>query len=392
MKNFRFHSPTDFIFGKDTETKVGLCLKQYHATNVMIHYGGGSVIRSGLLDRVKQILDQEKIRYFELGGVMPNPRSGLVYQGIERCKLQQADFVLAIGGGSVIDSAKAIAAGSRYQGDFWDFYEGKAKIESALPIGVILTIPAAGSEGSTSAVITQEKGMLKRGLNSQFYRPTFAIINPELTYTLPMYHLAAGIVDMMGHIFERYFTKTSDVQLTDRMSEAVLVSIVEAARKLMKDPSDYEARATICWSATIAHNGFLGVGKEEDWATHGLEHELSALYDVAHGAGLAVMFPAYMRYTIDEDVDRFRQLAVKVFGVIDDPKNRKEVALGGIDAMEEFFQEIGMPTSFEELGADPDDIDQLIEKLRINRGEVFGSYRRLTMEDAKNIYLLACKN
>ncbi|MFA5068188.1 MAG: iron-containing alcohol dehydrogenase [Candidatus Izemoplasmatales bacterium] len=391
MNNFRFHSPTDFIFGKDSEYKVGVLLKQYRATNVLIHYGGGSVIRSGLLDRVKQVLDQEKIRYFELGGVQPNPRSGLVYQGIEIAKKKQADFVLAIGGGSTIDSAKAIAAGSLYDGDFWDFYEGKAKIERALPIGVILTIPAAGSEGSTSAVITQENGMLKRGLNTQFYRPRFAIINPELTYTLPMYHLAAGIVDMMGHIFERYFTKTKNVLLTDRMSEAVLVSIVEAAKLLMKDPLNYEARATICWSATIAHNGTLGVGKEEDWATHGLEHELSALYDVAHGAGLAVMFPAYMRYTIDEDVERFRRLAVTVFGVKDDPNDPRKVASKGIDAMETFFKEIGMPTSFSELGADKDDIDKLIEKLRINRGEIFGSYKKLTMADAKQIYLLACK-
>lgn len=391
MKNFRFHSPTDFVFGKDAETKVGALLKQYQATHVMLHYGGGSVIRSGLLDRVKTILDQEKIRYFQLGGVQPNPRSSLVYQGIELAKSQKADFVLAIGGGSVIDSAKAIAAGACVDFDFWDFYDGKAKIARALPIGVILTIPAAGSEGSTSAVITQEKGMLKRGLNSQHYRPTFAIINPELTYTLPMYHVAAGIVDMMGHILERYFTKTKHVELTDRMSIAVLTSVVEAARVLIKEPLDYDARATICWASTIAHNGSLGVGKDEDWATHGLEHELSALYDVAHGAGLAVMFPAYMRYTIDEDVLRFRQLAVTVFGVKDEANDPRNVALKGIDAMEAFFKEIGMPTTFSELGAKEDDIDKLIEKLRINRGDVFGTYKKLTMEDARNIYRLACQ-
>lgn len=391
MDNFEFYSPTEFVFGKDSEREVGKLLERYKATNVFIHYGGGSVIKSGLLDRVKQVMDRHKINYFELGGAMPNPRSGLVYQGIELCKKQKADFVLAVGGGSAIDSAKAIAAGAKYDGDFWDFYDGKAKIRDALPVGVILTIPAAGSEGSQSSVITQEKGMLKRGTTSRFYRPVFAIVNPELTYTLPMYHLSAGIVDMMGHIFERYLTKTEHVELTDRMSEAVLVSIIEAARTIMKDPYNYEARATICWAGTIAHNGVLGVGREEDWVTHFLEHELSAMYDVTHGAGLAVMYPAYMKYTLDEDVNRYRQLAVNVFGVKDELKNPRKVAIEGIQALENFYHEIGMPLTFEEINAKKEDIPALINILRINRGETFGSFKKLTLEDAKNIYLLACK-
>ncbi len=391
MENFEFYSPTEFVFGKDSEMQVADLIKRYKATNVFIHYGGGSVIRSGLLDRIRHKLDEARISYFELGGAMPNPRSGLVYKGIELCKEKGADFVLAVGGGSAIDSAKAIAAGVKYAGDFWDFYDKKAVIADALPIGVVLTIPAAGSEGSASAVITQERGMLKRGLVSRYYRPRFAIVNPELTYTLPMYHLSCGIVDMMGHIFERYFTLSKNTALTDRMSEAVLVSIMEAARKLMKEPFDYDSRATICWAGTIAHNGILGVGKQEDWVTHFLEHELSALLDVAHGAGLAVMYPAYMQFVLDTDIERFRHLAVKVFNVPDDPENPRQVALDGIARLKEFYKEIGMPTTFAEIGAKKEDIDKLLKTLKINRGNKFGTFRPLTLEDAREIYLLACK-
>ncbi len=390
MNNFHFHSPTQFVFGKDTEKEVGKLLKQHHAKNVFIHYGGGSVIRSGLLDRVKKILNQNGIAFFELGGARPNPRSSLVYEGIKLCKENKADFVLAVGGGSAIDSAKAIAVGAKYDGDFWDFYENLAKIEAGLPIGVILTIPAAGSEGSLSSVITNENGMLKRGIVSQFYRPAFAIINPELTYTLPMYQMSAGIVDMMGHIFERYFTRTKDVELTDKMSEAVLLSIIEAARVIIKDNLNYEARATICWAGTIAHNGILGVGKEDDWATHFLEHELSALYDVAHGAGLAVMYPAFMKYTVDVDVQRYRRLAVNVFGVKDNPQDPRSVAIEGIKALENFYKELEMPITFAQLGAKKEDIDKLLKTLEINRGQFFGSYKILSLDDARKIYLLAC--
>lgn len=391
MLNFNFYSPTDFVFGKDSELQVGRLLKFYKAKKVLIHYGSGSIKRSGLFDRVIKSLDDENITYVELGGVVPNPRDTLVYKGIEICKEEKVDFILAVGGGSAIDSAKAIAAGAKYDGDFWDFYDNKATVKTALKIGVILTIPAAGSEGSMASVITKTEGLLKRGGYSRLFRPVFAIINPELTYTLPRYQTAAGVADMMSHIFERYLTKTKDVLLTDRLSEATLVSIIEATRVVMKEPTNYEARATICWAGTIAHNGLLGVGREEDWTTHGLEHELSALYDVTHGAGLAVMFPAFMRYTVNEDVQRYRRMAVKVFGIKDKPKKPLKVALAGIDALESFFKEIGMPTSFSDLGAKKEDIPKLLEKLKINRGERFGSFKELTLDDARKIYELACK-
>ncbi|MGI6392915.1 MAG: iron-containing alcohol dehydrogenase [Candidatus Izemoplasmatales bacterium] len=391
MENFSLYTPTEIVFGKDAELEVANLLKQYKATRVFIHYGGGSVIKSGLLGRIKGLLDQADISYFELGGVLPNPRSGLVYKGIELCRREGADFVLAVGGGSTIDSAKAIAAGVKYEGDFWDFYIGKATIQDALPIGVVLTIAATGSEASQGAVITQERGMFKRGLSSRYYRPRFSLVNPELAYTLPRYHLFAGIADIMSHIFERYLTLTKDVILTDRMSEAVLKSVMEAARIIKDDPTNYEAMATIFWSGTIAHNGLLGVGRQEDWSSHALEHELSALYDVSHGAGLAVIFPAFMEYTIDVDPLRYKRLAVKVFDVPDDGSDARTLGLRGIDNLKSFYRELGLPVTFAELGAKCDDIDKLVEKLRQNRGEVIGSFKRLTMEDAKKIYLLACK-
>ncbi|HRY77290.1 MAG TPA: iron-containing alcohol dehydrogenase [Candidatus Izemoplasmatales bacterium] len=392
MNDFTFFSPTEFVFGKNAENQVGTLLRKYGARKVLIHYGGGSIVKTGLLDKVEAILHQEGLAFVTLGGVQPNPRDTLVYRGIELCKNQQIDFILAIGGGSVIDSAKAIAAGARYDGDFWDFFEEKVPILSALRIGVILTIPAAGSEGSHRSVITKEQGMLKRGAGNQHVRPAFSIINPELTFTLPAYQTAAGIVDMMAHILERYLTKTSHVELTDRLCEATLVSIIEAARVLMKNPLDYDARATICWSGTIAHNGSLGVGRTEDWATHLLEHELSGLYDVTHGAGLAVMFPAYMRYALDVDVERFRRLAIRVWDVPDRPEDPRGVALTGIQAMEDFFRFIGMPVSFSEIGAREADIDLLTEKLFAGRkSATFGPFCPLTREGAKAVYRLACR-
>ena len=391
MLNFNYYSPTEFLFGKDTENNVGTLLKKYKAKKVLIHYGSGSIKRSGLFDRVIKSIENEKIDYVELGGVVPNPRDTIVYEGIELCKNEKVDFILAVGGGSAIDSAKAIAAGAKYNGDFWDFFDHKAVVKNALKIGVILTIPAAGSEGSSATVITKTEGMLKRGAGSSFFRPSFAIINPELTYTLPSYQTAAGVVDMICHVFERYFTKTKDVILTDRLAEATIISIIEAMRVILEEPTNYEARATICWAGTIAHNGSLGVGRQEDWATHELEHELSALYDATHGAGLAVMFPAFMRYTVNEDVQRYRRLAVRVFGIKDKPKKPLKVALAGIDALEAFFKEIGMPTSFKELGAKEEDIDKLMEKLHINQGDKFGHFKELTMEDSRKIYELACK-
>jgi len=389
MNNFQFYSPTQFVFGKRVEDQVGSLVIRHNAHKVLIHYGGGSVVKSGLLAAVRKSLAASNIEFVELGGVVPNPRSGLVYQGIDLARRENVDFILAVGGGSVIDSAKAIAIGVPYAGDFWDFYNRKARIERALPVGVVLTIPAAGSEASSATVITNEQGMLKRGTGSDLCRPVFAVINPELTYSIPPYHAAAGVVDMMSHIFERYLTKTTGVELTDRLSEGALLAIIDAAKAMIRNPLDYDARATLCWAGTIAHNDLLGLGREEDWSSHILEHELSAMFDVSHGAGLAVMFPAFMKYTIDEDVQRYRRLAVNVWGVKDDANNPRGVALEGIEAMMRFYRGLGMPTNFVELGIPKDAIDALLAKLKINRGTAFGSFKHLSLEDAKQIYLLA---
>jgi alcohol dehydrogenase YqhD (iron-dependent ADH family) len=389
MNNFNFYSPTEFLFGKETEKETGKLVKKYGAKKVLLHYGGGSIKKSGLYDTVINALKEEKISFVELGGVRPNPVDSLVYKGIELCKKESVDFILAVGGGSAIDSAKAIAAGVLYDGDFWDFYDRKATVNEALPVGVVLTIPAAGSEGSSATVITKEDGLLKRGMGSQALRPKFAVMNPVLTYTLPAWHTAAGIVDMMSHIFERYLTQTKDVILTDRLSEATLVSIIEAARKIIIDPNDYEARATICWAGTIAHNGILGVGRNEDWITHGFEHQLSALYDMTHGAGLAIMFPAYMLYNIDVDLERFYRLATEVFKVAPNHYDKKTVALEGINRLKAFYQSIGMPVSLKETEASKEDLNKLLELVEINMGKTFGNFTKLTLEDAKKIYELA---
>ena len=313
MNNFTFYSPTYFVFGKDEEKNAGAYVKRFGGTKVLIHYGGGSVVRSGLLERVRNSLREQGIDSVELGGVKPNPRSGLVYEGIELCRKEKVDFILAVGGGSTIDSAKAIAAGTVYDGDFWDFYMGKP-VTKALPVGTILTIAAAGSEGSPDSVITKEEGMLKRGASGEAYRPVFSILNPALTQTLPAYQTACGITDIMAHLFERYFTNTRDVEVTDRLIEGLLMTMIHEAPKVIADPNDYQARANIMWTGMIAHNNCCGVGRDQDWASHALEHELSALYDCAHGAGLAVVFPAWMEYTMEQDVMRFAQVASRVWG------------------------------------------------------------------------------
>ncbi len=389
MENFNFYSPTEFVFGKETEREVGHLLKRFNANKVLLHYGGGSIIKSGLYDRVVKALNDENIDYVELGGVRPNPIDSLVYEGIKLSREEAVDFVLAVGGGSVIDSAKAIAAGVHYDGDFWDFYDHKAVVNKALPVGTILTIPAAGSEGSSATVITKESDRLKRGMGSNLLRPKFSIINPELTYTLPFWHTAAGIVDMISHIFERYLSQTQDVILTDRLSESTLISIIEAGRKLIDEPNDYEARATICWAGTIAHNGILGVGREEDWVTHGLEHQLSAVYDMTHGAGLAIMFPAYMLYTLDEDLERFYRLATTVFGVPSNHYHKKAVAIEGIQRLKAFYRALGMPVTLQEGNVKKEDFPTIMTLLEKNMGKTFGNFKKLTLEDAQKIYELA---
>lgn len=390
MDNFTFYSPTYFVFGKDQENDTGKYVKRFGGTRVLIHYGGGSAARSGLLDRVKASLEREGISYTELGGVVPNPRSGLVYKGIDLCRKEKVDFILAVGGGSVIDSAKAIAAGVPYDGDFWDFYKGKPVTE-ALPVGTVLTISAAGSEGSSNSVITHEDGMYKRGAGGDAMRPVFSILNPALTQTLPPYQIACGITDMMAHLFERYFTRTSDVEVTDRMIEGLLLAIINEAPKVVKDPADYQAQANIMWAGMMAHNNSCGVGRSQDWASHAMEHELSALYDVAHGAGLAVVFPAWMTYMLDRGgVNRLAQLAVRVWGCQMDFKNPVNTAKAGIEKLKQFLKSIGMPINFSELGAKEEDIEEMAHKACYGDGGdgTIGGFVKLNKEDVINIYRL----
>ena len=359
MDNFEFYSPTCFVFGKDTELKAGEYVKKFGGTKVLIHYGGGSVIRSGLLDRVKSSLDSETVSYIELGGVKPNPRSGLVYEGIDLCKKEGVDFILAVGGGSTIDSAKAIAAGVVYDGDFWDFYQGKV-VDNALGVGTILTIAAAGSEGSPDSVITKEDGMFKRGASGPALRPKFSILNPALTQTLPPHQTAAGITDIMAHLYERYLTNSTEVEVTDRLIEALLLTMKYEAPRVIADPDNYEARANIMWAGMMAHNNSCGVGRSQDWNSHNIEHELSALYDCAHGAGLAVTMPAVFKYVMKHNVMRFAQVAVRVWGCQMNFENPEVTALEGIECFKKFLKSIGMPVNFEELGAKREDIPQMV--------------------------------
>ena len=393
MENFRFYSPTYFVFGKDEESNAGELVKKFGGSKVLIHYGGGSVVRSGLLDRVKKSLDDEGIKYIELGGAKPNPRSGLVYEGIDICKKEGVDFVLAVGGGSTIDSAKGIALGAVYDGDFWDFYcEKQPKgVENALPIGTVLTISAAGSEGSTSSVITKEEGMLKRAAHGDVLRPKFSILNPALTCTLPAYQTACGITDIMAHLYERYLTNTKDVEVTDRMIEGLLLTMKEEGPKAVKDNDDYASRANIMWAGMMAHNNSCGVGRTQDWSSHNIEHELSATYDCAHGAGLAVIMPACFTYTMNHDVERFARVAVNVWGCEMDKEHPEKTAKEGIEAFKKFLHDIGMPTSFKELGAKEEDIENMAQVCCYGdgRGGYLEGFTKLSKEDVINIYKLA---
>ena len=389
MQNFTFYSPTYFMFGKDTENRAGELVKRFEGSKVLIVYGGGSVVRSGLLDRVKKSLEAEELSYVELGGVKPNPRSGLVYEGINLSKKEGVDFVLAVGGGSTIDTSKAIAAGVLYDGDFWDFYSGK-RIEKALPVGTILTIAAAGSEGSPDSVITNENGMYKRGASGDAIRPRFSILNPALTQTLPPYQTAAGITDILAHLHERYLTNTKDVEVTDRLIEGLMLTMIHEAPRVIADPDNYEARANIMWAGMMAHNNSCGVGRTQDWNSHNIEHELSALYDCAHGAGLAVTMPAVFKYVYKHDVMRFAKLAVRVWGCQMDFDDPEATALAGIRALENFLRSIGMPLTFAEIGAKEEDIPKLVQTLCYGdgrKGSISG-FVTLNEEDCTNIYRL----
>ncbi|EFY07581.1 alcohol dehydrogenase, iron-dependent [Succinatimonas hippei YIT 12066] len=389
MDNFTFYSPTYFVFGKDEEINAGHYVKRFGGSKVLIHFGGGSAQKSGLLDKIRSSLKNEGIRFVELGGVKPNPRDSLVYEGINLCRKENIDFILAVGGGSVIDSAKAIAAGAVYDGDFWDYYEGKT-VDKALPIGTVLTISAAGSEGSGDSVITKEKGMFKRATTGEALRPKFSILDPALTQTLPAYQTACGITDILAHLYERYLTNTKDVEVTDRMIEALMLTMIKEGPIAVADSNDYQSRANIMWAGMMAHNNSCGVGRSQDWTSHNIEHELSALYDCAHGAGLAVVMPAVFTYNLKHDVMRFAKVAVRVWGVEMDFEHPEVTALEGINALRRFLKSIGMPGNFAELGAKEEDIDELAHKCcygDVNTGTT-GGFVTLNEDDVKAIYRL----
>ncbi|MBQ3648839.1 MAG: iron-containing alcohol dehydrogenase [Treponema sp.] len=387
MENFTFYSPTFFVFGKESENQAGEYVKKFGGSKVLIHFGGKSAKASGLLDRVEASLKASEIPFVELGGVKPNPRSGLVYEGIELCRREKVDFVLAVGGGSVIDSAKAIAAGVLYDGDFWDFYSGKM-IEKALPVGTVLTIAAAGSEGSPDSVITKEEGMFKRGTGSNAIRPKFSILNPALTQTLPPHQTAAGITDIMAHLYERYLTNTKEVEVTDRLIEALLLTMKHEGPRVIADPNNYEARANIMWAGMMAHNNSCGVGRSQDWNSHNIEHELSALYDCAHGAGLAVTMPAVFKYVMKHDVMRFAKVATRVWGCQMDFDHPEVTALEGINAFQNFLVSLGMPKNFAELGAKEEDIPKLVQVLCRGDGRTgsISGFVTLNEDDCAKIY------
>jgi alcohol dehydrogenase YqhD (iron-dependent ADH family) len=386
MQNFVFQNSTKIIFGKDQEQLVGQESVSY-GKKLLLHYGGGSIKRSGLYDRVVQSLHHQGIEIVELAGVRPNPRVSLVREGVALCKEHDIDFILAVGGGSVIDSAKAIAAGAKYDGDVWDFFTGNAAVTDCLPLGVVLTIPAAGSESSSGSVITNEDGWYKRSTGHITMRPQFAILNPVLTYTLPSYQTACGITDMMAHILERYFTNEKNVDLTDRLCEATLKTIIHNAHLVLEEPTNYDARAEIMWSGTIAHNDLLGTGRIGDWGSHDIEHELSGIYDIAHGAGLAIIFPAWMKYVYKHDLNRFVQFANRVWDVEIDVNNLEKTALVGIKKIEQFFSSIGMPVTLTEVEIGEEHFQEMAKKG--TESGPLGNFIKLDEQDVYQIYQLA---
>jgi len=388
MENFRFFNPTEIIFGKDTEKLVGAETKK-RGKRVLVHFGGGSIKKSGLYDRVVGSLRESGIEFLELGGVKPNPRVSLVFEGVDICRKNNVDFVLAVGGGSVIDSAKAIALGAMYAGDVWDFYMGKTAPTEALPIGCVLTIPAAGSESSQSSVITNEEGKLKRFCDNEILRPSFAIMNPELSFTLPPYQTACGASDIMAHVMERYFTNSRHVELTDRLCESTLKTVIDNAPTVLREPQNYDARAEIMWAGAIAHNDLLGTGRVADFASHMIEHELSAMNDVAHGAGLAIVFPAWMKYVCKHDIPSFVRFAVRVWNVDERFHDPEKTALEGIRRLENFYESIGLPTRLSEIGITEKDFDMISGKCKRFDEDTVGNFVRLDGKAIKKILDLA---
>ena len=392
MKDFIYYAPTEVVFGEDSEKQVASLVKKYGGKRVLVHYGGQSAKKSGLLDNIFGLLNEGGIEFFELGGVVPNPRLSKVREGIALCREQKIDFILAVGGGSVIDSAKAIAYGVPYNGDVWDLSLGKATAETCLPVATVWTIPAAGSEMSESSVITNEDGDVKLGYSNNISRPKFAIMNPVRTYTLPPYQTAAGVTDMIMHTMERYFTHDDDMTLTDSVAEALMRTLKDSVMEVLKNPTDYRHRAQIMWGGSIAHNGLTGCGLSDDWATHQLEHELSGMFDATHGAGLAAIWPSWARYVYKENVSRFVRFAVNVMGVENDFTNPEATALKGIEAMEEFYHAIGMPINIHELiGREVTDkeILEMVRKCSRNYTTTQGRFKVLQVEDMEAIYRMA---
>ncbi|MDY3722005.1 MAG: iron-containing alcohol dehydrogenase [Treponema sp.] len=392
MFDFKYFTPTKVLFGKNTENKVADLIQEFGGKKVLIHYGGGSVIRSGLMQKVTDKLDTAGIKYVKLGGAVPNPRLSLVYEGIDLCKKEGLDFILALGGGSAIDSAKAIGYGVMNDGDVWDLYDYKKQAKACMPLGVILTLAATGSEMSDSSVITKEEGLVKRGYSSDFCRPRFAILNPELTMTLPDYQTACGCTDIMMHTMERYFTNGGNMELTDSMAEALLRTVKENAKILARDPKNYDARAEVMWAGSLSHNGLTGCGNDGgDWMTHKLEHELGGLYDVAHGAGLAAIWGSWARYVYKNCLPRFKRYAINVMGIAPNAGSDEEIALKGIEAMEDFYREIKMPTNLRELGvnATDDDLMLMAHKCAVGVNGGKGSALFLKEEDMLEIYKMS---
>ena len=392
IKDFNFYAPTRVVFGKSSEEKIAELVMSYKPHKVMIHYGGGSAERSGLLDVVRKQLRSAGLDFVELGGVVPNPLLSKVHEGIALCQKENVDFILAVGGGSVIDSAKAIGYGVHYDGEVWDFWAGKATPKACMPIGVVLTIPAAGSEMSSSCVITKDDGLIKRGINSDLCRCKFVVMNPERTYTLPPYQTAAGATDIMMHTMERYFSKYEDMTLTDAIAEALLRTVRDAALVVMEYPEDYRNRAQIMWAGSLAHNDLTECGTEKDFATHRLEHELSALFGVTHGAGLAAIWPSWARYVKDKHLSRFVQFAVNVMGIENDFSHPDETAEKGIRAIEEFYRKIGMPTNIHELlgrEVTVDEIEEMVNKCSRGGTITLGAMEVLDAQAMRTIYEMA---
>lgn len=390
MENFRFYSPTEFIFGRDTQKETGKALRRYGASKVLIVFGSDRIRKTGLLAEIEESIKAEGIGFVEYGGIAPNPTAKSVYEGIAVAVSEGVDFILAVGGGSPIDAAKGIALGAVATEDFWNFYNGQSTPVAALPVGVVLTIPAAGSEGSGNSVITNEETHQKISVRYPFLlRPRFSIMNPELTFSLPWFQTACGIVDMMAHIFERYFSNTTGTQLVDSYSESILRDIMDQAVTLRLDGENYDARADVMWAGTLAHNGLCGVGKVEDWASHRMEHEISAFYDVAHGAGLAVIIPAWMEFCARTNPDKLWRFAINVMSVDPAGKTTDEIISEGISELKHFYHDLGLTTNLRELVGKEPDIDMMVKSLQRNVGDTLGSYVPLSMDNCKEIYQAA---